>query len=92
MKFYTLQMMPMKTAVNEVRSSNITVVGKDTNLLVLLIHHATVSTEYKLYFRSDRSLPVGQRKIIQMPAKTPSERYNFLFLWDWTSSCLYEIP
>ena len=33
-------------AVNEVRSSNVTVVGEDKDLLVLLLHHAHVSTDY----------------------------------------------
>ena len=51
------------TAVNEVRSCNVTLVD-DTDLLVLLFHHAPVSTEYKLHCRSDRSLPVGQRNVI----------------------------
>jgi 5'-3' exonuclease len=42
-----------KVGVSESLKKNTTVIGEDTDLLVLLLYYSTTDTRYNLYFRSD---------------------------------------
>ena len=42
-----------KVGVHELLTKNTTVIGEDTDLLVLLLYYSTSDTEYNLFFRSD---------------------------------------
>ena len=42
-----------KIGVKESLNQNTAVIGEDTDLLILLLYYSTMSTPYKLYFRSD---------------------------------------
>ena len=43
-----------KTAVEESLTKNVTLIGEDTDLLVLLLYHCVEESDFILYFRSDK--------------------------------------
>ena len=47
----------VKAAVSMSSNKSTSVIGEDTDLLVLLLHHASTSDENKLYFYSDKGSP-----------------------------------
>ena len=51
------------TAVERIRSSNVVVIGKDTDLLILLIHHCTNWGENSLCFTSSGGRNCSPEKV-----------------------------
>ena len=51
------------TAAERSRSRNIVVIGKDTDLLILLIHHYTNRGEKSLYFTSSGERNFSSKKV-----------------------------
>ena len=43
-----------KTAVEESLTKNVTLIGEDTDLLVLLLYYCAEKSDFNLYFRSDK--------------------------------------
>ncbi|XP_069112197.1 uncharacterized protein [Argopecten irradians] len=49
------------TGIERSSSNNVVVIGEDTDLLVLLLYHVDISSEYNIYFKSDNAR--GKTKI-----------------------------
>ena len=45
----------VKAAVSMCEYKTTTLIGEDTDLLILLLHHATLKVSHELYFRSDKT-------------------------------------
>ena len=52
----------VKAAIKESMNCNVTLIGKDTDLLLLLLYFAE-NSQHKYYFRSDKQKSYGETKV-----------------------------